>query len=59
MTEFDDAILKEVLTRVKREDPAQGRWCVDGQALNILVDASSLATGMSLVYDGAVVEDAC
>ena len=42
-----------------KEDPAQGRWCVDGQALSIWVDTSSLATGMSLVYDGALVEGAC
>ena len=60
---IDDALpntmIKEVLTRVRKEDPAQGRWCVDGQALSVWVDASSLATGESLVYDGAVVEDAC
>ena len=52
-------MIKEVLTRMHTEDPAQGRWWVDGQALSVWVDASSLATGMSLVYDGAVVEDAC
>ena len=60
---IDDAplntMIKEVLIRVHKEDPAQGRWCVDGQALSVWVDASSLATGVSLVYDGAVVEDAC
>ena len=60
---IDDAplntMIKEVLTRVRKEDPAWGKWCVDSQALSIWVDASSLATGMSLVYDGAVVEDAC
>ena len=42
-----------------KEDPALGRWCVDGQALSVWVDASSLATGVSLVYDRTVVEDAC
>ena len=60
---IDDAplntMIKEVLTRVRKEDPAQGRWCVDGQVFSVWVDASSLATGVSLVYDGAVVEDAC
>ena len=60
---IDDAplntMIKEVLTRVHKEDPAWGRWCVDGQALNVWVDASFLTTGTSLVYDGAVVEDAC
>ena len=60
---IDDAplntMIKEVLTRVHKENPARGRWCVDGQALSVWVDASSLATGVSLVYDGAEVEDAC
>ena len=60
---IDDAplntMIKEVLTRVHKEDPVWGRWCVDGQALSVWVDASSLTTSVSLVYDGAVVEDAC
>ena len=54
-----NTLIKEDLTRMRKEDPARGRWCIDGQALSIWVDASSLATGVSLVYDGAVVEDAC
>ena len=57
---IDDAplntLIKEVLTRVRKEEPARGKWCVDGQALSVWVDASSLATGVLLVYDGAVVE---
>ena len=56
---IDDAplntMIKEVLTRMRKEDPAQGRWCVDGQTLSVWVDASSLATGVLFVYDGAVV----
>ena len=60
---IDDAplntIIKEILTRAHKEDSARGRWCVDSQALSVWVDASSLATGVSLVYDGAVVEDTC
>ena len=51
--------IKEVLTRVHKEDSVWGRWCVNGQALSVWVDTSSLATGVSLVYDEAVVEDAC
>ena len=54
-----NTMIKEVLIRVCKEDPAWGRWCIDGHALSVWVDASSLATGVSLVYDGAVVEDAC
>ena len=51
-------MIKEVLTRVHKEDPARGRWWVDGQALSIWVDVSSLVTSVSLVYDQGVVEDA-
>ena len=54
-----NTMIEEVLTRVHKEDSVQGRWCIDGQALSVWADTSSLATGVSLVYDGAVVEDAC
>ena len=60
---IDDAphntMIKEFLTRVHKEDPARGRWCVDGQPLSVWVNASSLATGVLFAYDGAEVEDAC
>ena len=56
---IDDAplntMIKEVITRVHKENPARGRWWVDGQVLSVWVDASSHANGVSLVYDGAVV----
>ena len=52
-------MIKEVLTRVRKEDPVRGKWCVDSQALSVWVDASYLATGVSLVYDGDVVENVC
>ena len=36
---IDDAplntMIKEVLIRVRKEDPARGRWCVDGQTLSV------------------------
>ena len=54
-----NTMIKEVLTRVRKEDPVRGRWCINGQTLSVWVDASSPATSVSLVYDGAVVEDAC
>ena len=54
-----NAMIKEVFIRARKEDLAQGRQCVDSEALSVWADASSLATGVSLVYDGAVVEDAC
>ena len=52
-----NTMIKEVLLRGHKEDLVRGRWWVDGQALSVWVDASSLTTGMSLVYDAAVVED--
>ena len=52
-------MIKEVLTRVRKEDPARSKWCVDSQALSVWFDASFLTTDVLLVYDGAVVEDAC
>ena len=54
-----NTMIKEVITRVHKEDPVRGRWCVNSQALSVWVDASSLATGVLLIYNGAVVEDAC
>ena len=58
---IDDAplntMIKEVITRGHKKDLTRGRWCIDRQALSVWVDASSLATGVSLVYDGAVVGD--
>ena len=47
----------KVFTRVCHEDPMQGKWCVSGLELDIWLDASSLATGVSLEHDGAAVED--
>ena len=51
--------MKETIARVKQDDPAKGDWCVQGDELNVRVDASSLAIGVLLEKDGAVVEDAC
>ena len=51
-------MIKEVAARVRQEDPVRGKWCVNGPELDVWVDASSLATGVSLEHDGAAVEDA-
>ena len=51
-------MITEVVTRVRQKDPVRGKWSVDGPELDVWVDASSLATGVSLEHDGAVVEDA-
>ena len=50
--------ITEVVARVCQKDPVRGKWCVDGPEVDVWVDASSLATGVSLEHDGAVVEDA-
>ena len=52
-------MVKETIARVKQDDPAKGDWCVQGDELNVWVDASSLAIGVLLEKDGAAVEDAC
>ena len=54
-----EMMITEVLTRVRREDPARGEWCVEGCDFNVWVDASSLATGVLLERNGIAVEDAC
>ena len=51
-------MITEVVARAHQKDPVWGKWCVDGPKLDVWVDASSLATVMSLEHDGAVVEDA-
>ena len=51
-------MITEVVARVHQKDPVWGKWCVDGPELNVWIDASSLATGVSLEHDGAVIEDA-
>ena len=38
---------------------ARGKWCVEERKFGVRVDASSLATGVSLERCGTVVEDAC
>ena len=51
-------MITEVVARVRQKDPVRGKGCVDGPEPDIWIDASSLATGVSLEHDGAVVEDA-
>ena len=35
-------MVKETIAKVKQDDPAKGDWCVQGDELNVWVDASSL-----------------
>ena len=52
-------MVKETIARVKQDDPAKGDWCVQGDELNVWVDASSLAISVLLEKNGAAIEDAC
>ena len=51
-------MVKETIARVKQDDPTKGDWCVQGDELNVWVDASSLVIGVLLEKNGAVIEDA-
>ena len=52
--------LRYVSQRLASEDPARGRWCVDGESAVIWTDASSVAAGVVLeTPEGDAIEDAC
>ena len=52
-------MMKEVLQRVRENDPVKGRWYVnDSKSGAVWCDASSLALGVILEVDNSVVEDA-
>eukprot|EP00096_Caligus_rogercresseyi_P016665 TRINITY_DN944_c0_g1_i3.p1 TRINITY_DN944_c0_g1~~TRINITY_DN944_c0_g1_i3.p1 ORF type:complete len:942 (+),score=61.63 TRINITY_DN944_c0_g1_i3:649-3474(+) len=52
------SLLKEVLDRVKKDDPVHGKWTVSkGGDITVWCDASSMAYGVSLTKDGDVIED--
>ena len=50
-------MLEEIVLRSSQTVPARGDWCVNGQEVTVWVDASSLATGMAIEYDGTIIED--
>ena len=49
----------EIITRVKKNDPARGDWCMQGKEMNVWVDASYLPIGVLLEKNGAVIKDVC
>ena len=51
-------MLDEIVMRSSQTDPARGVWCANCQEVTVWVDASSLATGVVIEYDGAIIEDA-
>ena len=51
-------MLDEIVMRSSQTDPRRGDWCANGQEVTVWVDASSLATGVAIEYDGAIIEDA-
>ena len=50
--------LREVMVRLKTDDPVRGRWDVVGKSATLWVDASMLAYGATLEVGGEVIEDA-
>ena len=57
----DDALrhmIEDTVDRAKMADPARGRWDVGDGEFTVWADASSLATGVAIEYDGGIIEDA-
>ena len=53
------SMLREVVDRVKRDDPVRGRWFVPPQGTGVVwCDASSMGLGVLLEIGGSTVEDA-
>ena len=52
-------MLTETVTNVPQDDPVRGDWCVNGNEFTVWVDASSLAMGVAIEANIAIVEDAC
>lgn len=52
-------MMKEIVERVRREDPVRGRWYAPKSETGVVwCDASSIATGVMLEIDDTEVEDA-
>ena len=58
-----DATLRSILTktvaRVTQDDSKRGDWCVDRNEFTVWVDANSLAMGVALKANSAIIGDAC
>ena len=55
-------LCRDVMARLLKEDPVHGTWSVPnrvGQTWKVWCDASSIAYGVALEVDSAVVEDQC
>ena len=50
-------MFEEIVLRSSQTDPACGDWCANGQEVTVWVDASSLATGVAIEYDGTIIEN--
>ena len=61
--ETTDTLLVEMVTKtiaiVKKNNPARGDWCIQGKEINVWISASSLAIGVLLEKNRAVIEGAC
>ena len=50
-------MLEEIYNRLGEDDPAHGRWDVEGDEADLWVDASSIAIGVVLQVGGMTIED--
>ena len=50
-------MLEEIILRSSQTDPVHGDWCMNGQEVTVWMNASSLATGVLVEYNGAIIED--
>lgn len=57
----DDSLrltMQEMRQHAEQDDPARGRWDVEGNEAIVWADASSIANGAVITVNGAVIEDA-
>uniref|UniRef100_A0A5S6QEW3 RNase H domain-containing protein n=1 Tax=Trichuris muris TaxID=70415 RepID=A0A5S6QEW3_TRIMR len=65
ITQWDDEIhdkrilerLRELAAMVTAHDPVRGKWAVSGNKAKVWVDASTLAIGIAVEVNGAIIED--
>ena len=50
-------MLTETMDRVTQANSCRNKWCISSKEINILIDISSLATGVLLDLCGIVFED--
>ena len=52
------ALLKGVVDKIRKNDPIRGRWCASSDKARVWIDASSMALGVAVEINGAIIKDA-